>query len=192
MKFILASKSPRRRELLKNIGMNFEVVESAVDESTVDKDLKPELYVQELAMLKSSSVASRVGEDCIVIGADTVVVFKNKIIGKPKDYDDAFSMLKSFSGSFHSVYTGISLSDGKSGKTVTDYCKTDVYFAEMSDFEISKYIDTYKPYDKAGAYGIQEYAGVFTDKIDGDYFNVVGLPVSKLYGLLKKEFEIFI
>ncbi len=191
-KIILASKSPRRSELLKNIGIKFDIIESSVDESVIPKDLPPKLYVQELAMLKSSSVASHLGSGHLVIGADTVVVHDGKIIGKPKDFDDAFNMLSSFSGTSHTVYSGISVTDSATLRTVTDYAATDVYFSKISPKEITDYINTYSPYDKAGAYGIQEYAGVFISKIDGDFFNVVGLPMSKLYELLKREYDVII
>ena len=192
MKFILASKSPRRREILSNVGMKFEICESNVDESGVPKELPPHIYVQELAMLKSTDVASKTAPDTLVIGADTVVVSDGKIIGKPSSFEEAYEMLSSFSGKCHSVVSGISVTDTNDMRTVTDYCITEVYFAEMTGDEISDYINTYKPYDKAGAYGIQEYAGVFVEKIDGDYYNVVGLPLSKLYQLLKKEFDVII
>lgn len=192
MKFILASKSPRRRELLGNMALEFDIKESVVDESTISKDTEPKIYVQELAMLKSSSVASDAGEGYLVIGADTIVEKNGKIIGKPKDFDDAFNMLKSFSGSSHKVYSGISVTDSTSGRTVTDYCETEVFFNTMSNEEITNYINTYSPYDKAGSYGIQEFASVFINKIDGDFFNVVGLPISKLYNLLKQEFNVVI
>lgn len=192
MNFILASKSPRRRELLGTMGLKFDIMESTVDESVISKDTPPQIYVQELAMLKSSSVAANVGEGYLVIGADTVVVKDGNIIGKPKDFDHAFAMLKSFSGASHKVYSGISITDSTGGRTVTDYCETEVFFSDMSDEEITNYINTYSPYDKAGSYGIQEYASVFIDKIHGDFFNVVGLPVSKLYKLLKKEFNVVI
>jgi len=192
MDFILASKSPRRREILSGVGLDFKVVESNVDETGVPKDLPPRYYVQELAMLKSSDVASKSSPGTLVIGADTVVVSDGKIIGKPKDFDEAFSMLSSFSGSAHTVVSGISVTDSTTMTTVTDYSETEVVFYPMTDSEITDYINTYTPYDKAGAYGIQEYAGVFVEKINGDYYNVVGLPLSKLYQLLKKEFGVII
>lgn len=192
MKFVLASKSPRRREILSGIGMDFSVMESDVDESQVPKDLEPKLYVQELAMLKSTDVASKFNKKSIVIGADTVVVNDMGILGKPSDFDDAFSMLSSFSGKSHKVISGISVTDSDTMTTVTDYCETEVFFSKITNDEISNYINTYQPYDKAGAYGIQEYAGVFIDRINGDFYNVVGLPLSKLYRLLKKEFGIII
>lgn len=192
MDFILASKSPRRYEILSGIGMEFRVIESNVDESIIPKDLDPNIYVQELAMLKSIDVASKISGDALVIGADTIVVSNGEILGKPVDYDEAFSMLSSFSGKSHQVISGISVTNSSTNVTVTDYCITNVFFSEMSGDEISNYINTYKPFDKAGAYGIQEYAGVFIDKIDGDFYNVVGLPLSKLYKLLKKEFNVII
>ncbi len=192
MNFILASKSPRRRSILEDIGLEFEIMESGADENSIPKELDPKLYVQELAMLKSSSVAAIASDDALVIGADTVVVHNGEILGKPKDFDDAFNMLSSLSGTSHEVYTGISVTDSRNMHTVTDYCETRVYFSEMSDDEIKNYINNYKPYDKAGAYGIQEYAAVFTEKIEGDFFNVVGLPAAKLYALLKKEFGVII
>ena len=192
MNFILASKSPRRREILSGVGLDFKVVESNVDESGVSKDLPPRYYVQELAMLKSADVASTSSPGTLVIGADTVVVSDGKIIGKPKDFDEAFRMLSSFSGSSHTGVSGISVTDSTTMTTVTDYSETEVVFYPMTDSEITDYINTYNPYDKAGAYGIQEYAGVFVEKINGDYYNVVGLPLSKLYQLLKKEFGVII
>lgn len=192
MKFILASKSPRRKEILEMAGLDFEIAESNIDETTVSKDLPPRYYVQELAMLKSTDIASKAKKDTLVIGADTVVVSEGKIIGKPRSFEDAFSMLSSFSGSSHTVVSGISVTDSQTLTTVTDFCETEVYFNQMTDEEIRGYIHKYMPFDKAGAYGIQEYAGVFIDKICGDYYNVVGLPLSKLYRLVKNEFGIII
>ena len=190
MKFVLASKSPRRKELLSTLGVDFEIIESSADEKSISKDIPPEIYVQELAMLKSTSVAANIGDKCLVIGADTVVCADGKIIGKPKDFDEAFLMLSSFSGKSHKVYSGISVTDSSNGYTVADYSETEVFFNSLTDEEITHYINTYKPFDKAGAYGIQEYASVFVEKINGDFFNVVGLPLSKLYKLLKKEFDV--
>ena len=192
MNFVLASKSPRRKEILSGVGLQFDIMESSVDESTVSKELPPHFYVQELAMLKSTDIASKIKGSSYVIGADTVVVSNGKIIGKPQSFEDAFDMLSSFSGSSHKVISGISVTNSEDMTTVTDYCETEVVFYPMSDAEITDYINTYKPYDKAGAYGIQEYAGVFVEKINGDYYNVVGLPLSKLYQLLKKEFGVII
>ncbi len=192
MKFVLASKSPRRRDILSSVGLDFKIMESDVDESKISKDLPPRFYVQELAMLKSTDIASKLSAGHLVIGADTVVVSDGKIVGKPKDFNEAFEMLSSFSDKSHTVVSGISVTNTDDMTTVTDFCETEVYFYPMTDEEITDYINTYKPYDKAGAYGIQEYAGVFVKKIDGDYYNVVGLPLSTLYRLLKKEFDVII
>ncbi len=192
MKFVLASKSPRRKELLAKLGMEFEIIESTADETSISKAVPPKVYVQELAMLKSTSVASQLKDKHLVIGADTVVCADGKIIGKPKNFDEAYLMLSSFSGTSHKVYSGISVTDSSNGYTATDYSETEVFFNNLTHEEIKHYINTYKPFDKAGAYGIQEYASVFIEKINGDFFNVVGLPLSKLYKLLKKEFDVVI
>lgn len=187
-KFVLASKSPRRKELLGNIGIKFNVIEGDVDESIVPKSLEPKMYVQELAVLKANSSARKAGRHALVIGADTVVVRDGEVLGKPADLDEAFDMLKSLSGKTHCVYTGIAVLDTDSMKIVSDYEKTSVTFRELSDGEIDYYVKSYRPTDKAGAYGIQEFAGVFVSNIEGDYFNIVGLPVCRLYTLIKEEF----
>lgn len=190
VKFVLASKSPRRYELLKNLGLDFLVAISGADESGVPKDLPPELYVQELAVLKGTSMSSRYAKGYFVIAADTVVVYNGEIIGKPVDEADAERILKMLSGNTHKVYTGFSVTDAGNGKTVSGYEVTDVHFRELSDEEIADYIASKAPFDKAGAYGIQGRAGLFADRIDGDFFNVVGLPLCALGNLIKKEFNI--
>ncbi len=187
-KFVLASKSPRRSELLKNIGIDFSVVVTDADESVISKDLPCDLYVRELSFLKSTSAAKLIKDKCYIIGADTVVVAGGRILGKPKDRQDAFEMLSSLSGKMHSVYTGITITNTKDMFSVSEYEKTDVYFRSLTDDEINYYIDNYSVLDKAGAYGIQEFAGRFVEKIDGDYFNIVGLPVCRLCTMFKKEF----
>lgn len=190
VKFVLASKSPRRCELLKNIGVDFDVIVSDADESVVPKDLPPGLYVQELALLKGTSVSAVCSKNQYVIAADTVVVFDGEIIGKPKDSEDATRMLSKFSDATHQVYTGFSVTEVKSGKTVSGYEKTEVHFRNLSQEEINEYVSNENPYDKAGGYGIQGRAGIFVDRIDGDFFNVVGLPLCGLNELMKKEFNI--
>ena len=187
-KFVLASKSPRRKEILENIGIRFNVIEGDVDESVVPKTLEPKIYVQELAVLKANSVAKKAGKHSLVIGSDTVVIHNGQVLGKPADLNEAFTMLKSLSGKTHYVYSGIAVLDTDSMKIVSDYEKTAVTFRELSDKEIEFYIKNYRTTDKAGAYGIQEFAGVFVSKIEGDYFNIVGLPVCRLYTLIKEEF----
>ncbi len=186
--YILASKSPRRKELLKNIGMIFDVIESDFDENTIPKDIEPKLYVQELALGKATSLLKSAPRKTLVIGADTVVCIDNKILGKPSDRNEAINMLKMLSGKVHQVYTGVCVARTDDGKIISSYEKTDVYFDEISEKDIEHYIDKFSVLDKAGAYGIQEYAGVFVKKIDGDYFNIVGLPVHLLHKIINSEF----
>lgn len=183
MRVILASKSPRRSEILKNLGLNFEIITADTDESS---DIKtPELLVKELAKRKGSAVLKDIGTlDALVISADTVVAVDNEILGKPKDKSDAFNMLKKLSGRAHRVISGVSLS--LHGRTVTDFEETFVYFSELSDRQIEKYVATNEPNDKAGAYAVQGIASLWIDKIDGCYFNVVGFPTRLFYKLLKE------
>lgn len=186
--YILASKSPRRKELLENIGMTFSVVESSFDESTVSKELEVPLYVQELALCKAMSLVKESPKDCLIIGADTVVEFNGQILGKPADRGEAIEMLSNLSGNVHYVYTGVAVVRSNDAKSSASYEKTAVYFDNISREEIEYYVDNFSVLDKAGAYGIQEYAGVFVKKIEGDYFNIVGLPVCLLYKIISKEF----
>lgn len=185
-KFVLASKSPRRKEILKGIGADFKVSASDADEN-IDKNLEPFMYVQELAMIKAAAAKNESAE--YIIAADTVVYFKGKIMGKPHTKEEAFEMLEALSGNTHSVYTGICVCNPKSGVSVTDYEKTDVTFNKLTHDEIRRYIESGEPFDKAGGYGIQGRGALLVGKIAGDYFNVVGLPASKLNKLLKKEFN---
>lgn len=189
-RIILASQSPRRRELLENIGLEFEV---KVDNSPeiVDETMEIEEIVKCLSAKKAENVSKTLdNEDCVVIAADTVVAFEDRILGKPKDEKDAKNMLKILSGNVHFVYTGISVLDNKTGKCISDFEKTKVRFREITDSEINSYIKSGEPMDKAGSYGIQGLGSVFVEKICGDYFNIVGLPISKLCGILKNEFGI--
>ena len=187
--FVLASKSPRRRELLKKIGLQAEMMTASVDESLI-KNVPPENTVTELALLKATDVAKYFCGDTYVIGADTVVCVDDEILGKPKNIEDAKRMLRLLSGRSHFVYTGYCVVHCKSGVAVSKYEKTEVFFKELSDHEIDAYVKTREPMDKAGAYGIQEKGSLFIEKIDGDYFNVVGLPVCALANLFEKEFGI--
>ena len=187
-KIILASNSPRRNEILENLNIKFDVLSPDADESSVDKTLPPELYVENLASLKAFAAAKKTVLQKIIIGADTIVALDDKILLKPKDDDDAFNMLKSLSGRVHSVYTGICVVNSHTAKSCIAYEKTDVYFRKLDDDEILRYIQTGESADKAGAYGIQGLGSLFIEKIDGDYFNVVGLPVCKLAKILKDEF----
>ena len=154
-KFILASKSPRRRELLENIKLEFDIIESSTDESVIDKSLAPDLYVRELALLKATDVASKFkGEDVYVIGSDTVVAIDDDILGKPFSNEDAVNMLKTLSGREHFVYTGICVVHAKTMEACASFEKTSVVFADLTDDDIEKYISKENVLDKAGAYGI--------------------------------------
>lgn len=184
--FILASASPRRRELLTQAGMNFQVVPSTIDEKITKAD--PQDIVMELAMQKANDVFHMLSKpDCIVIGADTIVVYQNQILGKPADKDAAFSMLSELSGHTHQVYTGVALlSQTDNIKSEHCFCEcTDVTFYPISDAELHAYIETGDPMDKAGAYGIQGPFAIHVKEIAGDYNNVVGLPIARLYHVLK-------
>lgn len=176
MKLVLASKSPRRSEILKTAGYDFTVRVADADE-TIPEGTSPEDAVVLLAVKKALAV--KTDDDETVLGADTIVVLDDKILGKPKDREDAFNMLKSLSGRIHSVFTGVCVI--KNGKTMTLCEETKVEFMPLTDEEIDAYIDTNDCYDKAGAYGIQGYASKFVRGINGDYFNVVGLPISAIY-----------
>ncbi len=187
---ILASASPRRRELLGNMGLSFTIKVSKTDESAVDTQVPPEIYVQELALLKACAVAKTVidKKDAIIISADTIVVNDGKILGKPKDEEDAKEMLTSLSGKTHSVYTGFCVMRLYDAFTVCKNVRTDVVFKKLTEEKIERYIDTKEPMDKAGSYGIQGLGAMLIDRIEGDYFNVVGLPVSELADVLETEF----
>ena len=187
--FILASGSPRRKELLELMGLEFKVIVSQADEDSVSKDLKPELYVQELALLKASATAKEVlrNKNAVIISADTIVTLDGQILGKPKD---AFNMLSKLSGREHEVYTGYCVMRISDGKAVCGKVRTKVKFKDLSDDKIRGYINSGEPMDKAGAYGIQGLGSLLIEKIDGDYFNVVGLPISALADTLEDEFDI--
>ena len=175
MKLVLASKSPRRSEILKYAGIDFTVRVADADE-TIPEGTTPCDAVVFLAARKAMAVER--ADDELVLGADTVVVLDDKILGKPKDKDDAFKMIKALSGRVHSVFTGVCVV-GK-GVSMTFSEETKVEFLPLTDDEINAYINTDEPYDKAGAYGIQGLASKFIRGIQGDYFNVVGLPVSRI------------
>lgn len=193
-KVILGSASPRRRELLAQIGARFEVRTSGREE--VYHSTVPEEIVRELAIMKAENVAEdladeqgRTPEDTIVIGADTIVVLDGKILGKPKDEKDAADMIRALQGRSHEVYTGVAILDydAQGEKNVSVHAVgTKVYVNPMDEAEISAYIDTGEPMDKAGAYGIQGRFAAYIDRIEGDYYNVVGLPVSYVYQALKR------
>lgn len=184
MKIVLASASIRRQELLERLTDNFQVIVSDFNEDLVHFENNCSDYVRNLSYGKALAVAEKLKEPSIVIGCDTIVAFEGKVLGKPKDYKDAFYMLKMLSGKSHQVYSGISIIDTATKYTVMDYVLTEVKFSELSDTDIKKYIKSGEPMDKAGAYGIQGLAGVFVEEIHGCYYNVVGLPLNKLNKML--------
>lgn len=190
-KIILGSQSPRRAELLKNAGIDFTVLVSDCEE-IIDKNMEFQQIVQTLAEQKNQAVVKdkRCPETAVVITADTMVVCENKIMGKPKDEEDAYKMLTLLEGNVHYVLTGFCICDKESGKIKSGVEKTTVKFRSLDEEEIRKYIKTKEPMDKAGAYGIQLRGSMFVEKIEGDYFNIVGLPVQKICKLLKEDFDI--
>lgn len=213
MRVILASASPRRKELLALLEMPFEIITSGIEEKVTKT--APSEVVEELSLQKAQDVMDRVRkeidlkaesqdkvqknalkedeksgnlqEEVLVIGADTVVSIDGMILGKPKDEEDAFQMLQHLSGRSHEVFTGVSLLRFKAGKVdcITFSERTEVVFQSLSETEIKEYIATKEPMDKAGSYGIQAYGAKFVKEIHGDYFNVVGLPVSAIYKHLR-------
>ncbi len=188
-RIVLASASPRRREILEQVGLPFVVVPSCAEEN-VTGEISASLLVQSLSLLKAADVAKSQSENALVIGADTIVVLGGEILTKPKDADDAKAMLRRLSGQCHSVLTGLTVIRCSDGKSVSVTEETKVYFKTLSEKEIDSYVSTKEPLDKAGSYGIQGLGGLFVEKIDGDYYNVVGLPLSRLGKLLSEEFEI--
>lgn len=189
-KIILASASPRRKELLAKAGISFIVIPAAGEEKRTSED--PGEAVQQLARDKAEWVAQSLAEceeGTLVIGSDTIVVFENRILGKPKDRRDAAETLEKLQGNTHQVYTGVTVLERKAGKWVehTFFESTDVTFYPVSREEIQDYIATGEPMDKAGSYGIQGLFGIYVKGICGDYNNVVGLPVARLFHEMKKS-----
>jgi septum formation protein len=183
-RIILASASPRRAELLSQIGVKFELVPSQIEERPHPDEAPPD-YITRIARAKVIAVA-RQQESGLVIGADTVVVLDGRLLGKPVDDTEARSMLKQLSGRWHAVMTGVALYEVESRHEVADYEKTLVKFAQLSDREIDWYTETGETKDKAGAYGIQGLGGLFVDEIAGNYYNVVGLPIPLVYRLARR------
>jgi len=181
-RLILASSSPRRKELLENLHLTFEISSSNVDES-FSPELTPEEAVKELASRKASFVAEK-EPNAFVIGSDTVVVHEGDILGKPSDREEALFMLKKLSGNTHSVFTGVSIITPE--QEIQFYEKTDVVFWELSQEEMDAYISSGEPFDKAGGYGIQGFGSYLVREIKGDYFSVVGLPVARTVRELRR------
>lgn len=184
-KIILASGSPRRKELLERLKLTFEVQISQIDEEAYEKT-RPGQYVETLAFEKASDIAKHIDTDAIVIGCDTVVVLDNQILGKPANHEQAKDYLKALSGRSHDVYSGIAILDVRSGKQYIAHEITKVQMKSLDDYEIDHYITTGEPADKAGAYGIQGIGAVFIEGIAGDYYNVMGMPINRLYRGLRE------
>ncbi len=183
--FYLASASPRRRKLLKLLNVKFKSFAVDLNEELNDGE-HPASTVKRLAKEKMLLAKGKI-KDGILITADTIVVLNKKILGKPKDAAEAKRMLKLLSGNQHHVYTGFAIFNSRTEKRIVDYEKTAVFFRELSRTEIDEYVKTGSPLDKAGAYGIQDdYGAVFIQKINGCYYNVVGLPLAKLYSRIKE------
>ncbi|WP_428236254.1 Maf family protein [Gracilimonas sp.] len=192
-RIVLASQSPRRKKLLQQIGLAFEISPSDVEE--ISSHTEPGPMVEDLAALKATDVASKFS-DSFIIGSDTIVVHNGEVLGKPADADEAFSFLSRLSGTHHFVYTGVAFVKTDKNGTIlakhTFYEQTKVTFSTLGEQEIKAYIKSGNPMDKAGSYGIQDDLGaLFVEKIDGDYYNVVGFPLNRFYREIKSFFPEF-
>ena len=188
MNIILASASPRRKEILENTNIKFDIISSSIEELVLDGE-SPCQMVMRLAFEKGIDIASKYKSN-LVISADTIVVLDDNVLGKPKDEEEARQMISNLSGRTHQVITGISLINLEKNKKIIDYVISNVKFKKLSKDDINDYIKTKESLDKAGAYGIQGYGAILVEEIQGDYFNIVGLPISKLSDLLKIHFNI--
>ena len=186
MEIVLASASVRREELLRRIVKKFKIIKSDFDEESIE--LKEDLpsYVMEISKGKAQGVAKTLNGDFLIIGCDTIVCLDNQVLGKPKNELEAKHMLKALSGNIHKVLTGITIINTVSKKLLTDYVCTEVKFSILDDEVIEKYVKSGECLDKAGAYGIQGYGGIFVEEIHGCYYNVVGLPMNRLVLLLRE------
>ena len=184
MSIVLASASPRRRELLAMLGVENLIVLPAVGEEVFSKEMLPSDIVSALSLAKASEVAAHRSETDVIIAADTIVVLGGKILGKPHDKTEAFQMLAALSGKVHDVYTGVTVIRGDT--VYTEYERTLVRFRNITEREILAYIETNEPMDKAGAYGAQGIGSLFVESIEGDFFNVMGLPLCRLSKMLEK------
>ncbi|WP_291648732.1 Maf-like protein [Clostridium sp.] len=186
MNYVLASGSERRQELLHRIVDEFNIIVSDFDEHKILFNGNVDEYVIDLAKGKALSVKESLKEEAIIIAGDTVVVLDDKILGKPNNEEDAYSMLKQLSGRTHRVYSGLVVINMYNNKIEQESLYTEVKFSNLTEEEIKSYIKTEEPLDKAGAYGIQGYGGVFIEGINGCYYNVVGLPLNLLNKMIKK------
>lgn len=185
---ILASQSPRRKEILEQVGVKFTIIPSEKEEIITSSD--PVAVVRELAYMKADDIASMIEEDALIIGTDTVVVYNNQILGKPRDEAHAKEMLRELQNQVHEVYSGVALIEKKEGQVERTWnfsvC-TQVGFCEISEEQIERYVATGEPMDKAGAYGIQGKFAIYINQLVGDYYNVVGLPISRIYEVLMEN-----
>lgn len=179
-KIILASNSPRRKEILKSLNINFEIIPSNYDEPINENDIFSYQKIENIALNKAKSILNQIKTSSLIISADTVVVNDNKVLLKPKNQQNAFNILKSLSNKKHKVVTSVCLYETENNNYITYSSTTKVYFNELSDNQINNYILNFKPYDKAGAYGIQELPDGFLNKIEGSFSNVVGLSKEDL------------
>ena len=180
---ILASQSPRRAQLLRQVGFEFDVIPANIEETT-DASASPEESGVDLARQKAQAVADQI-KNGLVVGADTLVVLAGKILGKPRNAAEAREMLRFLSGQTHTVFTGFAIVSRPENLWVTGWERTAVTFRELEDWEIDRYIEIDRPFDKAGAYGIQDTSALFVESIHGCYYNVVGFPLAKFYVSLK-------
>ena len=183
-KIVLASRSPRRKKLLEQIGLEFEIVESNFDEDSINLADPIEL-VKFLALKKAEAVAKRYG-DAIIIGADSVVIFNGQALGKPKDANDAKRILRQLSGQENKGITGYAIIDTKNKRVVNSYSEATVKFRNLSDGEIDEYIATGEPLDMAGAYGLMDRGAILMESVVGNFYSIVGLPISEIYVELRK------
>lgn len=186
MNYVLASASERRKELLKRLVPNFKAIVSGFHEDTIAFNGSFPQYVMNISEGKVADVKNKLKDNAVIIGCDTIVAFKNEVMGKPKSESEAFQMLTQLSGNTHQVYSGITVYNTENNEMKKDFVCTDVKFSDLSEDEIKAYIKTGEPMDKAGAYGIQGYGGLFVEKINGCYYNVVGLPLNKLNYILRE------
>ncbi len=183
-KILLVSRSPRREHLINGLDIDYKVIYPSETDESFPHDMDPYKVPEFLARKKALNFNQKLDSNTILITADTIVLCKDEIVNKPKDYPDAVRMLKKLSGNRHTVITGVCLKSQK--KEIIFSATTDVYFSKLTDEEIEYYLEKYRPYDKAGAYGIQEWIGyIGIEKIEGSFFNVMGLPLHKLYSKLK-------
>ena len=185
MKLILASQSPRRKQILSRLNIPFKVIISDVDEYTYPNDVSPKSYAQKLASIKCENVSKKY-TDYLVVGSDTIVILNEKVMGKPQNKKDAIHKLKLLSGNTHQVITAVSIQCIKRNINHTFYEQTAVKFRQIPLAYISTYVDSESPYDKAGSYGIQDWSSIFVEKINGCYDNVVGFPLSRFVIELEK------